>query len=134
MAVPDLVTLSALIEDAKCFALVRQHRWPEGVHCPACGSGTVVRDVEPLHKDLTPVWRIEPYEATPRALQAARCIMLVRRYPGHDRSAWAGGIEVELTPQRIKNIRRRIPVLSGSLFINGVISWFGLPLGIDGCR
>jgi transposase-like protein len=23
---------------------VRQQRWPEGVHCPACGSGTVVRD------------------------------------------------------------------------------------------
>src|SRR3982750_1414811 len=44
MAVADLVNLSALIEDAKCFALVRQHRWPEGVHCPACGSGTVVRD------------------------------------------------------------------------------------------
>src|SRR3954454_11339458 len=44
MAVPDLVNLSALIDDAKCFALIRQHRWPEGVHCPACGSGTVVRD------------------------------------------------------------------------------------------
>src|SRR3954451_2520382 len=44
MVVPDLVNLSALIDDAKCFALVRQHRWPEGVHCPACGSGTVVRD------------------------------------------------------------------------------------------
>ena len=44
MTVPDLVNLSALIDDAKCFALVRQHRWPEGVHCPACGSGTVVRD------------------------------------------------------------------------------------------
>src|SRR3954469_9186827 len=44
MAVPDLVNLLALIDDAKCFALIRQHRWPEGVHCPACGSGTVVRD------------------------------------------------------------------------------------------
>src|ERR687895_56578 len=44
MAVPDLVNLSALIDDATCFALVRQHCWPEGVHCPACGSGTVVRD------------------------------------------------------------------------------------------
>src|SRR3954468_7923579 len=44
MTVPDLVNLSALIDDAKCFALVRQHRWPEGVHCPACGSGTVIRD------------------------------------------------------------------------------------------
>jgi transposase-like protein len=44
MAAPDLVNLSALIDDAKCFALVRQHRWPEGVRCPTCGSGTVVRD------------------------------------------------------------------------------------------
>ncbi len=44
MAAPDLANLSALIDDAKCFALVRQHRWPEGVRCPACGSGTVVRD------------------------------------------------------------------------------------------
>ena len=44
MAAPDLVDLSALIDDAKCFALVRQHRWPEGVRCPGCGSGTVARD------------------------------------------------------------------------------------------
>src|ERR687884_324734 len=44
MTAPELVNLSALIDDAKCFALVRQHRWPDGVHCPACGSGSVVRD------------------------------------------------------------------------------------------
>ncbi len=44
MTVPDLVNLSALIDDAKCFALVRQHRWPEGVRCPACGGASVVRD------------------------------------------------------------------------------------------
>jgi transposase-like protein len=44
MTAPDLVDLSALIDAAKCFALVRQHRWPEGVRCPACGSGSVVRD------------------------------------------------------------------------------------------
>ena len=44
MAAPDLVNLCSLIDDAKCFALVRQHRWPEGVRCPACGGGTVVRD------------------------------------------------------------------------------------------
>lgn len=43
MAAPDLVNLASLIDDAKCFALVRQHRWPEGVHCPGCGSATVVR-------------------------------------------------------------------------------------------
>ena len=44
MATLNLVNLSALIDDAKCFALVRQHRWPEGVRCPACSSRTVVRD------------------------------------------------------------------------------------------
>src|SRR3712207_3418298 len=43
MTAPDLVNLSALIDDAKCFALVRQHRWPEGVRCPACDSVSVVR-------------------------------------------------------------------------------------------
>src|ERR671928_867591 len=44
MTAPELVNLSALIDDAKCFALVRQHRWPEGVCCPTCDSRTVVRD------------------------------------------------------------------------------------------
>jgi len=28
MITPDLVNVSGLMDDAKCFALVRQHRWP----------------------------------------------------------------------------------------------------------
>jgi transposase-like protein len=44
MAFPPLVTLSSLIDDAKCYALVRQHRWPDGVRCPQCGSADVVRN------------------------------------------------------------------------------------------
>ena len=44
MPASDLVNLSGLMDDAKCFALVRQHRWPEGVRCPVCDSGTVIRD------------------------------------------------------------------------------------------
>jgi transposase-like protein len=44
MAAPDLVNLSGLMDDAKCFAFVRQHRWPEGARCPVCDSGAVVRD------------------------------------------------------------------------------------------
>ena len=44
MAGADLDTLSGLMDDAKCFALVRQHRWPEGVRCPGCGGGAVIRD------------------------------------------------------------------------------------------
>ena len=31
MPVLDLVNLSGLMDDATCFAFVRQHRWPEGV-------------------------------------------------------------------------------------------------------
>jgi transposase-like protein len=44
MAASDLVNLSGLLDDAKGFALVRQHRWPEGVRCPCCDSGAVIRD------------------------------------------------------------------------------------------
>ena len=44
MAASDLVDLSGLMDDAKCFAFVRQRRWPEGVHCPGCGSDAVIRD------------------------------------------------------------------------------------------
>src|ERR687889_2473437 len=39
----ELVNLASLLDDAKCFALVRQHRWPEGVRCPGCDSKAVVR-------------------------------------------------------------------------------------------
>jgi transposase-like protein len=41
---PPLVNLSSLIDDARCSTLVRQHRWPEGVRCPRCGSAAVARD------------------------------------------------------------------------------------------
>src|ERR687885_424095 len=43
MPTPTLVNLPSLIDDAKCFELVRQHRWPEGVRCPSCGSASVAR-------------------------------------------------------------------------------------------
>src|SRR5215208_2715205 len=33
-----LVNLSSLIDDAKCYELVRQHRWPGGVRCVGCGG------------------------------------------------------------------------------------------------
>jgi transposase-like protein len=48
---PNLVNPAALIDDAKCYELVRQHRWPEGVRCPHCDSASVARhgrdDVQP---------------------------------------------------------------------------------------
>jgi transposase-like protein len=44
MAATDLVNLSALLDDGKCFALIREHRWPEGVRCPGCASAQVIRN------------------------------------------------------------------------------------------
>ena len=38
----DLIRLSALLDDAKCFDLIRQHRWPDGVRCPSCDSTDTV--------------------------------------------------------------------------------------------
>ena len=43
MPTVDLLDLSSLLDDAKCFALVRRHRWPDGVRCPECGSPAVIR-------------------------------------------------------------------------------------------
>src|SRR3954452_18739035 len=41
---PSLVNLLSLIDDARCYELVRQHRWPAGVRCPHCGSARTARD------------------------------------------------------------------------------------------
>src|SRR3712207_9104433 len=49
-----LVNLSSLIDDAKCFDLVRQHRWPNGVRCPTCGSADVTRHGR---DDTQPDWQ-----------------------------------------------------------------------------
>jgi transposase-like protein len=39
-----LINLSALLDDAEYFELVRQTRWPQGVRCPKCGGEHVVRN------------------------------------------------------------------------------------------
>src|SRR3954462_6464071 len=41
---PALVNLPSLIDDARCFELVRQPRWPDGVRCPRCGGAAIARD------------------------------------------------------------------------------------------
>lgn len=33
--------LTGLLDDAKCYEVVRQMRWPEGVACPYCKASTV---------------------------------------------------------------------------------------------
>ena len=46
-----LINLSLLMDDAKCFDLIRQHRWPDGVRCTGCASQVVVRNG---HDDTQP--------------------------------------------------------------------------------
>src|SRR5512146_987944 len=36
-----MVNLQQLIDDAKCFAVIRELRWPDGVRCLQCKSGAV---------------------------------------------------------------------------------------------
>jgi transposase-like protein len=40
---PALVDLPSLIDDARCYELIRRHRWPDGVRCPRCGSASITR-------------------------------------------------------------------------------------------
>jgi transposase-like protein len=38
-----LVNILGITDDAKCYEMVRHLRWPDGVHCPYCDSGQVVK-------------------------------------------------------------------------------------------
>lgn len=38
-----LVKIQDLINDAKCFEVVRDLRWPEGVFCLHCGNEHVIK-------------------------------------------------------------------------------------------
>ena len=75
MAAPDLVNLSGLLDDAKCVAFVRQHRWPEGVRCPGCDSGAVIRD---------------GYDDMQRCRQRYRCKACAGRFDDRTGTALAG--------------------------------------------
>jgi transposase-like protein len=36
-----LLNIQDLIDEEKCYAVVREMRWPDGVKCPHCGSGDI---------------------------------------------------------------------------------------------
>ncbi len=38
-----LVNIQTLIDEAKCYEVVRQLRWPNGVRCPTCESSEIVK-------------------------------------------------------------------------------------------
>src|SRR3954451_11623834 len=43
MASLQMINLASLIDDAKCYELIRHHRWPERVRCTSCSSTAVIR-------------------------------------------------------------------------------------------
>lgn len=44
MASRELINLASLMDDAKCYDLIRQQRWPDGIRCTTCCSPCVKRD------------------------------------------------------------------------------------------
>ena len=38
-----MIHIQSLIDDAKCFATVRNLRWPDGVQCPHCESPQIIK-------------------------------------------------------------------------------------------
>ncbi len=66
MIAPSLVNLSGLLNDAKCFAFMRQHRWPEDVRCPDCNGEAVIGDgyddtQQHRHRDLCAAGAVGSY-------------------------------------------------------------------------
>ena len=37
------MNLLHLLDDEKCFQVIRAHRWPEGVRCPHCGTARITK-------------------------------------------------------------------------------------------
>ena len=38
-----MITLTDLIDERKCYEMVRQFRWPNGVRCPRCESDAIIK-------------------------------------------------------------------------------------------
>ena len=45
-----LVNIQTLIDDAKCYEVVRQLRWPAGIQCPACGAADILKRGRHTHQ------------------------------------------------------------------------------------
>ena len=48
-----MINIQQLIDDAKCYEMVRELRWTDGVRCPHCGSEEIIkrgRDEQQAHR------------------------------------------------------------------------------------
>ena len=110
----DLVNLSALLDDATCFAFVRQHRWPEGMRCPGCGSGAVIRN---------------GCDDTQRYRQRYRCKVCAGRFDDLTGTVLAGHHQPLRVWVRAYHIRRACGVVLGVIAAEHDLAFvFRLPL------
>ncbi len=124
MAAPDLVNISGLIDDAQCFAFVHQHRWPEGVCCPGCGSSAVIRDgcddMQPRrqrYRCKACTGRFDDLTGTVLAghHQPLRVWVLCLYFMGLNLSNWRGSVRLLLREKRLS----RLPWLQARMVISG---------------
>lgn len=45
-----IIAIGSLIDDAKCYQMVRDLRWPDGTKCPHCQSEHVVKNGHDTHE------------------------------------------------------------------------------------
>lgn|SRR5512136_658276 len=45
-----LVNIQTLIDEAKCYEVVRQLRWPTGIRCPTCEGSEIVKRGKHTHQ------------------------------------------------------------------------------------
>jgi len=38
-----MINIQYLIDDAKCFEVIRELRWPDGIECPRCGTSRITK-------------------------------------------------------------------------------------------
>src|SRR3954468_19196433 len=117
MAAIDLVNLSALLDDAKCFALVRQQRWREGVRCPGCGSDAVIRngcdDTQPHRQRYgckACAGRFDDLTGTALAgrHQPLRVWVLCLYFMGLNLSNWQIALELGLSPSDVQTMMEQL--------------------------
>lgn len=69
------MNLLHLLDDEKCFEVVRERRWPEGVRCPHCRSPRVTK---------------QGRDDTQRARQRYRCLACRQKFDDLSRTVFAG--------------------------------------------
>ncbi len=70
-----MIALQSLLDDTECYEAVRQLRWPEGVHCPHCGSEAVSK---------------QGFDVTQKARQKYRCKRCGRHFDDLTGTVFAG--------------------------------------------